>query len=148
MSSIPSSCFQTESTVLSAPIDTVWKKFREFKLDLVAPTYVTNTETILGEAGQVGSVVKVTYKNGGVWECRITELSDRNYTIAYEVIETDPAMSCTSVEGEMVFHKVSDGNATFLKWTTVFSNDADAQVITDQKYKKLEFFAEFKKSVA
>ena len=148
MSSIPTSCFQEESTVLSAPVDAVWNKFREFKLDAVAPAYVIKTETISGQAGHVGSVVKVTYKNGGAWECRITELSDRNYTIAYEVIGAEPEMSCTSFEGELMFARVTDGNATFLKWTTLFSNDADAQVISDQKYKKLEFFAEFKKNVA
>ena len=147
MSSIPTSCFQEESTVLSAPVASVWKKFRELKLDTVAPAYVTKTETTSGEPGHVGSVVKITYKNGGAWECRITEVSDRNHTIAYEVIGADPEISCTSCEGELVFAPVTDGDATFLKWTTLFSNDADAQVISDQKYKKLEFFAEFKKNV-
>jgi hypothetical protein len=147
-STIPFSCTQIESTVLPAPIDATWKKFREFQLAKVAPAYVESTETITGEAGQVGSVVKVVYKNGGVWQCRITEVSDRKYTIAYEVIETEPETTATSVEGELMFEKISDGDETFLKWTTEFSNDADAQVMSDQKYKKLDFFAEFKKNVA
>ena len=33
MSSIPTSCTQTESTVLPSPVATLWKKFRDMKLD-------------------------------------------------------------------------------------------------------------------
>jgi hypothetical protein len=42
---------------------------------------------------------------------------------------------------------VTDDNTTYVEWTTDFSNDADATVITDQRYKKLEFFAELKKNL-
>ena len=144
MSTVPASCCQTESTVLSAPIDVVWAKFRDFKLEHVAPGYVASTQ---GEAN-VGSVVLVTYKDGSNWECRITELSDRNHTIAYQVVSTSPSVTASSIEGELVFERISDGDSTFLKWSTEFSNDADAQVIADQKYKKLDCFKEFKKNVA
>jgi hypothetical protein len=73
---------------------------------------------------------------------------DRNYTIAYEVLSSTPAMGYTAAEGEMDFRKVTDGDATFMTWTTMFSNDADLQVMQDQKYKKIEFFADFKASLA
>ena len=65
---------QVESTVLPASIDAVWPKFRSLQLDHVAPTYVESTE-IQGEG--VGSIVKVTYKDGTVWELRVTEISVR-----------------------------------------------------------------------
>jgi hypothetical protein len=55
-------------------------------------------------------------------------------------------MDYSAAEGELDFHKVTDGDATFLTWTTIFSNDADLQVVQDQKYKKLDFFADFKAS--
>jgi hypothetical protein len=74
MSSVPTSCIQVESTVIGAPVASVWAKFRELKLEAVAPTYVTKTETT-GEG--VGSVVTVTYKDETVWELRITEISVR-----------------------------------------------------------------------
>jgi hypothetical protein len=73
---------------------------------------------------------------------------ERNHTIAYEVISSEPAMTYTAAEGELSFDKVTDGDQTFLCWTTIFSNDADAQIIQDQKYKKLEFFADFKKTMS
>lgn len=72
MSSVPTSCIQIESTVLPVSIDKVWPKFRALQLDGVAPSYVTSTE-VTGEG--VGSVVKVTYKDGTVWELRVTEIS-------------------------------------------------------------------------
>ena len=56
-------------------------------------------------------------------------------------------MGFTAAEGELDFHKVTDGDVTFLTWTTLFSNDADLHVMQDQKYKKLEFFADFKASL-
>mmetsp|Transcript_2988 Transcript_2988/g.3879 ORF Transcript_2988/g.3879 Transcript_2988/m.3879 type:complete len:148 (+) Transcript_2988:190-633(+) len=143
-SSIPTSCTQVESTVLSAPIDIVWSKFREMRLDRLAPDYVSKTES---SGDSVGSVVKVFYTNNTTWELRITEISDRNYTLAYEVLSSDTAMPFTSADGELLFQKISDTNETFLKWTTSFSNDADAQVLQDQKYKKLDFFKAFKRSM-
>lgn len=72
MSSIPTSCTQTESSVIASPIAIVWAKFRDLKLDAVAPSFVTKTE---GNGESVGSIVKVYYKDDAVWELRITEVS-------------------------------------------------------------------------
>ena len=44
--------------------------------------------------------------------------------------------------------EVSDEHHTFVEWITDFSNDADATVIADQRFKKLEFFAELKKNLS
>ena len=74
MSSVPTSCIQVESTVLPVSIDKVWPKFRALAFDSVAPSYVSSTETT-GEG--VGSIVKVTYTDGTVWELRVTEISVR-----------------------------------------------------------------------
>lgn len=72
MSSVPTSCIQVESTVLPVSIDKIWPKFRALQLDSLAPSYVVSTETT-GEG--VGSIVSVTYKDGTVWELRVTEIS-------------------------------------------------------------------------
>jgi hypothetical protein len=74
MSPIPTSCFQVESTVIDAPIEKVWPKFRELKLDGVAPGFVSKSE-VTGSG--VGSVVKIQYVDGSVWEVLVTELSVR-----------------------------------------------------------------------
>ena len=53
----------------------------------------------------------------------------------------------TSILGQIVLRPVSEDHTTFGEWITDFSNDADVAVITDQKYKKLEFFTEMKKNI-
>lgn len=92
--------------------------------------------------------LQITYKDGSVWECQITEVSDRLHTIAYMVVKATPTITATSVEGVIHMESVTDGDHTFLLWTTEYSNDADAQVMADQKYKKLDCFKEFKKNLA
>ena len=50
----------------------------------------------------------------------------------------DPPIDATSVESSIKLHKVTDENHTFVIWETIFSNDANAHVLQDNKYKKLE----------
>ena len=45
----------------------------------------------------VGSVLKVEYSDEAVWELRITEISERTSTVAYEVVSTEPTLDCTSI---------------------------------------------------
>jgi hypothetical protein len=84
----------------------------------------------------VGSIVKITYKDGSVWEHQIIELSDRKHTIAYHVVNADPDITATSVEGELAFERVSDGDHTFMKWTTEFSNGAFYKISTSLSCRK------------
>ena len=80
-STVPVSCIQIESAVLPADIDTCWKSFRALKFDDLAPEYVTSTEIVSGHEGcTLGSVIKIAYKDGGIWQTRITEISDRNFS--------------------------------------------------------------------
>jgi hypothetical protein len=81
---IPTASIHTESTVLPAPIATVWAKFRGFKLlaAIARPGFVKSKE---GDAA-VGSIIQVTYKDGSVWKHQIIELSDKKYAIAYDVV--------------------------------------------------------------
>ena len=97
-SKIPSSCSQTESTVLAAPLLKVWSLFRGFAFEKIAPGSVTGSAFESGSEGLVGSVVKLTYKDGSVWRIRITEFSERNYTLAYELMDATPAHKVTSVQ--------------------------------------------------
>lgn len=147
VSKIPSSCSQTESTVLEAPLLKVWALFRGFAFEKIAPGQVTATEFETGAEGSVGSVVKMTYKDGTIWKIRVTEFSERNYTLAYELMEAIPAHNTTSVQGEIKLLAVTTDDHTFCSWTTDFSNDADLTVIADQKYKKQEFFKDVKSNL-
>ena len=140
ISLVPTAAIQIESTHLPTPIDASWDKFRNFQFDQLAPEKVQNVEWTDGTPAKVGSTAKITYADGSAWTVRLTEVSERHHTIAYELLEATPAAHVTSLQTEIKLLRVSDGNTTFLQWTTEFSNDVDAHVIQDQKYKKLEFF--------
>lgn len=152
----PTSSLQTESTVLPVPVNRVWTHIRSLSLDALAPSLVTKTSLVNTDESSsssssvinVGSVLAIEYADGTIWNVRITEISDRHYTLAYEVIETKPMPSdYTAVEGEIILKRITQNDETFLEWTTIFSNDADATVLMDQKYKKLDFFTQFVKTL-
>lgn len=97
---VPCTCTNTESTVIPAKIGDVWSKIRYWKLEEIAPAIVSSTEWTDGAAGRVDSTVKITYTNGAEWFLRVTELSERNHTLAYELVQASPAISVSSIVGE------------------------------------------------
>ena len=109
----------------------VWGNFRNFRFDLLAPDKVTSVEWVDGTPAKVGSCGKITYGAGTTWTVRLTEVSERHHTIAYEIISAEPALHVTSLQAEIKLLRVSDDNTTFLAWTSEFSNDADLGVIQD-----------------
>jgi len=146
-SSVPTSCTQTESTVLPANITKSWNFFKNMQLDMLAPDSIIGVVCVSGNVGQVGSGYAITYKSGDVWELLITEVSDRKHIIAYEISAADPPISISSIQGEFSLMEITDDKKTFLQWTTEYSNDVDAQIIEDQKYKKKEFFTACKVNI-
>ena len=147
-SAIPVSTTQTESCVLPVTIEKAWAIFKHFKLEKLLPAHIKSTEFVTGGPNQLDSVILVNYADGARWELRINEISDVKHTLGYQVLSTEPAHQVTSIHGRFTFRGVTDENQTFLQWTTDYSNDADAGVILDQKFKKLEFFFELKKNLA
>ena len=97
---------------------------------------------------QLDSVVRINYLDGAKWEIRINEISDVRHTLGYQVLSTEPAHQVTSITGQFHFRQVTDDNSTFIEWTTDYSNDVDANVILDQKFKKLEFFKDLKNTLS
>ena len=147
-SMVPCTCTNTESAVLPARIADVWSKVRYWKLDELAPGIIQGTEWTDGAAGRVDSTVKVSYTNGAQWYWRVTELSERNHTIAYELIMTEPAVSVSSINGEISLSAVTDSDQTFISWHTEYSNDVDADFMGDARWKKRDMFAEMKRTLA
>ena len=70
------------------------------------------------------------------------EISDMHHTFAYEVVTSEPSLSVSSLNGIIRLKPVTFDNTVLIEWETEYSNDADANLIADQKYKKLENFKE------
>jgi len=148
ISLVPTACTQTESCVLNVSVQKAWDAFAHFKFNEISPNVVAAVEWTEGKAGELGSCAKVSYKDGSSWTVRFSELSEKHHRVCYELIQAEPSVSCTSVQGEIQLLRISQTNQTYLQWTTEFSNDADLVVIQDQKYKKQEAFEDIQKTLA
>ncbi len=147
-SSIPVSTHQIESTVLPIPVDKAWTFFKTMKLEKIVPAHVKSTTFTTGGPNQLDSIIHIEYADGAKWDLRINEISDVRYQLGYQVISTEPAHLVTSIVGTIHLRSVTSDNSTYIEWITDYSNDADAIVISDQRYKKQEFFAEMKKNLS
>ena len=147
-STVPVSTHQVESTVLPIELEKAWGSFKHLKLEKLVPQRVKSTTFTTGGPNQLDSIIKIEYVDGAKWELRVNEISDVKHTLGYQVLSTEPAHQVTSIQGSIHLRAVTDDNTTFVTWSTDFSNDADATVIFDQKYKKLEFFADMKKNLS
>ena len=135
-----------ESTVIKESITKLWPLVRGVNLDKLLPSSVSKVAWLEGGPGQVGSRVEVTWTDSAVWRLNITEISDINHFVSYELVEAEPPLGTSSLQAKIHLLRVSDENHTFVSWETDFPNDANAHIIQDNKYKKLEFFAELKKN--
>ena len=147
-SSVPVSTHQVESTVLPIELEKAWGSFKTLQLEKLVPQRVKSTTFTTGGPNQLDSIIKIEYVDGAKWELRVNEISDVKHTLGYQVLSTEPAHQVTSIQGSIHLRAVTDDNTTFVTWSTDFSNDADATVIFDQKYKKLDFFADMKKNLS
>jgi hypothetical protein len=150
-----------ESAVVDAPIDSVWNCVRN--LDFKFLSSVENAENeeraetcsccAQGEScsccnGQVGSVVKITYKDGTTQRLKRLELSDLQRFVTWEVIESTPAVPYLSTLSTISLKSVSASGQTFVEWHSDFSADAGQDVIQDAKFKRLDAFKDLASRVS
>ena len=70
----------------------------------------------------------------------MTIILQLNYS---QVVECEPPIAVTSILHTISLKKVTSSNATYIEWSTDFSNDATSEVVQDSSFKKLEAFAKF-----
>ena len=74
----------------------------------------------------------------------MTELSERNHTVAYELIRTESPISVSSLVGDIRLSPVTDVGQTFMTWSTEYANDVDSDYVGEARTKKREMFAAIK----
>ena len=148
MEKIPTPTQQEESVVLNIPLEKVWSLFWSKPLNTYAPKKVKEVKYLTGGPMKVGSILQITYNDGAKWDLLILEISDHRHSLVYQVVKAEPSTHVSSIVNLIKFKKVSKTNQTFVKWTTQFTNDADANAIADNKYKKLDFFDEAAEFIA
>eukprot|EP00597_Dinobryon_sp_UTEXLB2267_P002487 CAMPEP_0170057890 /NCGR_PEP_ID=MMETSP0019_2-20121128/718_1 /TAXON_ID=98059 /ORGANISM="Dinobryon sp., Strain UTEXLB2267" /LENGTH=155 /DNA_ID=CAMNT_0010262693 /DNA_START=66 /DNA_END=533 /DNA_ORIENTATION=- len=142
MSVVPSSTHVVESSVVSSSIDTVWGLISNgsFKWwDIVLGTTLKSGNSPL----ELGANIEVKFKDGQSWLIHLLEISSVSKSITFEVVACEPPVAVTSILHSISLKKVTSSNATYIEWSTDFSNDATSEVVQDSSFKKLEAFAKF-----
>jgi len=133
-----------ESGVIQQAIARVWEVVRP--LDFSFLTSVSKSE-VEGSVSKVGGTRRVTYKDGAVQRFRLTELSDANHTLTYELIDSQPEVKYLSAIHSVTLTRIGTLNHTLVELVSDFSKDADLNSIQDAKYKKLDFIRQLATAV-
>ncbi|PSR80114.1 hypothetical protein BD289DRAFT_75981 [Coniella lustricola] len=145
---IPTSTSVLESVVIKAPLAKVWHllKLQDFDKFWSA----LSKSEVVKDVSQETDIFKWTFNDGSVYEVKQEEHSAINHHITYSVITASPELSYSSVLSTIRCHAVTAGphaDSTYVEWSAHFSSDANAGVISDAKYKRIEALLDLEKAV-
>lgn len=138
-----------ESCVLQVCVDTAWAFLRPFDFAFM-PGIV---ESIVAEdpdhhqLGEVGSVCNAAYANGDTERIRITEMSERDHRLSYELLSSEPAKLAQGVSTTMQLRPITDRNYSYFEVRTTFSEDIPLQKFIEHKLKLKTLFAALKRGI-
>ena len=107
------------SSVIDAAADTVWSRIRDFNgLPVwhpgIADSRIENSEP----SDRVGCIRHFHTRDGGMIRERLLALSDYDYTVIYEILESP--MGVDGYVSTLKLTPVTDGNRTFAEWSAEF----------------------------
>jgi NADPH2:quinone reductase len=109
-----------QSTIIAAPIETVWRVLRDFNgHDRWHPAVSTSTIEDGMPADAIGAVRRFRLAAGGVLREQLLSLSDAEYQLSYCLLEA-PVPLMGYVAG-IRLKPVTDSNATFWEWWSEFA---------------------------
>mmetsp|Transcript_15729 Transcript_15729/g.49232 ORF Transcript_15729/g.49232 Transcript_15729/m.49232 type:complete len:154 (+) Transcript_15729:26-487(+) len=138
---VPTASHVQESTIVNGSHWTVWGLIRSMKFEWCGEVVSATSDS---EALTVGTVMTYTYADGTTQSVQIVELSDLLRFVTYQMVASTPAVSYTSALFKIQVYEVTvpvgAEAQSYVEWTTDYSNDADAAVIVDSRFKKHEAF--------
>jgi len=129
-----------ESAIIEAPADSVWGLAKVLDFHFLPTVLKADLEEKGTTHSTVGAVRRVQYKDNTVQRVRLLELSDAQRFVTWEVIESIPAVTYSSVVHTVRVRRVTEDNSSYVEFTSDFSRDANNGVISDSKFKKLDYF--------
>ncbi|CAN8096252.1 unnamed protein product [Discula destructiva] len=148
-SAIPTSTSVLESVVIKAPLAKVWHfiKLQDFSKFWSA---LAKSEPVTGSGTSAeADVFKWSFKDGTVYEVKQEAHSSIDHSITYSVITSSADLPYSSVLSSIRLHAVTAGDfegSTYVEWDARFSSDANADVISDAKYKRIEALLDLEKA--
>jgi len=109
-----------QSTIIAAPIETVWRVLRDFNgHDRWHPAVSTSTIEDGMPADAIGAVRRFRLAAGGVLREQLLSLSDAEYQLSYCLPE--PPVPLMGYVAGIRLKPVTDSNATFWEWWSEFA---------------------------
>ncbi|MDR6289815.1 MULTISPECIES: SRPBCC family protein [Inquilinus] len=115
----------TTSSVINAPVETVWKTVRDFNAmpgwhPVIASSKVENG----GPSDRIGCVRSMELAdNGGTVRERLLTLSDSDHSVTYAILSAP--MPVENYVATLRLVPVTDGNRSFAEWTAEFDVTAE-----------------------
>ncbi len=114
------------SSVISAPIEKVWARIRDFN---ALPSFVPLVKSSTIEGGlpsdRVGCVRNFTTQDGDRLRERLLALSDRDHSCTYNILESH--MPVRGYVATLRLLPITDGNRTYAEWTAEFDCPPEAE---------------------
>ncbi|KAJ1553392.1 hypothetical protein HK096_008024, partial [Nowakowskiella sp. JEL0078] len=128
-----------ESRVFGKPAETVWETLKPITFNFWSAVAKVEIEgdpvtffiPLNIYMNAVGSVRKVTFKDGTVQKYRVLELSDLERFVTYEVFESSPPTSYLSAFHTIRVKKVTHDNSSFVEWSSEFSSGNDTVSVVE-----------------
>jgi len=107
------------STIIDAPIETVWAILRDFNSHLDWHPAIAASQIEDGrEADEIGAVRDFELKSGGALREQLLSLSDRDHTLTYCIL--DAPVPLIGYAATIRLKSITDGNRTFWQWRSTF----------------------------
>lgn len=128
----------TESRIIQAPIDAVWRVVSKVTFDYWDA--VDKVSIVGGVSRTLGSEREVHFKDGAVQRYQIVELSDLHHSVTYELIESDPAVEMSAALHTIRLFRVTHDNTTYVEFHSQYSSSGEKTmaVVEDSRLKKRE----------
>ncbi len=113
------------STIINAPIETVWDRIKDFNGLASWHPMVQSSRIEEGLAnGVIGCIRELTLRDGGekVRE-QLLGYSNLDYSIVYNILESN--MPVSDYISTMRLRPVVDGNITYFEWSVTFNIDPE-----------------------
>ncbi|WP_343714731.1 SRPBCC family protein [Inquilinus sp.] len=116
----------TTSSVINAPVDTVWQAIRDFN-DLPGwhPRIAESRVEDGGPSDRVGCVRAMVLAGGGAIRERLLALSDDEHWVRYAILESP--MPVKNYVATLRLLPISDGDRSFAEWSAEFDVPADQE---------------------
>jgi len=83
-----------------------------------------------------------------VVEDRVNPGKDGKYTLTWDVIMSEPAVSYTSVTHTLQLRRITTSKQTVIEAISDYSSDSSMEVIQDSRFKKLELFKALRTAIS